>query len=290
MSELPEASALEELHERIEAYMLKAVREAKTRTSWTHQNREYEDALVSFLRGLFHLDYQGNNPFLAEVQELAARIARPGFWNSLARTLIQFTSPGTPDLYQGDELWNFALVDPDNRRPVDYETRQRLLDDVIMHIEAPEESRRAFLKDLVKSPEDGRIKLHLIHTVLATRHNHPHLFSCGQYLPLAAEGAASEHVFAFARLGRIAPECEVPDEAAILVAPRLPAALIADPALAPVGDDVWTDTALRLPDPLRQRTWRCAFTSETFTSGTEGNLKVAQALSYFPAALLIGKR
>ena len=133
---------LQELRERIENYTLKAAREAKTCTSWTNRNRPYEEALVSFVRSVFLSDGDGGSPFLSDVQQFVARIARPGFWNSLSRCLIQFTAPGTPDLYQGDELWNFALVDPDNRRPVDFERRQLLLDEVITGIEAPAESRR----------------------------------------------------------------------------------------------------------------------------------------------------
>ncbi len=289
-SDLPDAEVLGGLHERIETYTMKAVREAKTRTSWTNQNQDYEEALVSFLRGLFHLDHQGQSTFLTEVQALVAQIARPGFWNSLSRTLVQFTAPGTPDLYQGDELWNFAMVDPDNRRPVDYEARQKLLDDVIRHVEEPDESRRAFLESLVQSPEDGRIKLHVIHAALAVRHSCPHLFAGGQYVPLLAEGAAKQHLIAFARLGRISAEGEAPDAAAVIIVPRLTTSLTSRSAAAPVGEAVWSDTILRLPEPLRNRVWKCALTGASLPPADEGVLRAAQALEFFPAGLLIGKR
>jgi (1->4)-alpha-D-glucan 1-alpha-D-glucosylmutase len=198
--EVPSGSVLQDLRERIEAYMIKAAREAKTYTSWINEDREYEDALVAFVRSLFLSADNRGSSFPAEVQRLAARVARPGFWNSLSRTMIQFTAPGTPDLYQGDELWNFALVDPDNRRPVDYERRRQLLDDVITGLEAADEPRREFLRNLAAAPEDGRIKLHVIRCALAARRDHARLFASGQYLPLTAEGPACKHLVAFARV------------------------------------------------------------------------------------------
>ena len=139
--ETPAGQVLQDLRERIEAYLIKAAREAKTYTSWINEDREYEDALVAFVRSLFLAADNRGSSFLAEVQRLAARVARPGFWNSLSRTLIQFTAPGTPDIYQGDELWNFALVDPDNRRGVDYHRRRQLLDEQAVGLFAADRRR-----------------------------------------------------------------------------------------------------------------------------------------------------
>jgi len=300
--ELPPTSVLNQLRERIEQYMLKAVREAKTRTSWTRNNQPYEDAVLSFVRNSLSQQGESNSHFLSDVQNLVARICRPGFWNSLARTLLQFTVPGTPDLYQGDELWNFALVDPDNRRPVDYPRRSQLLDRGINAMEGPEAARRDFVRDLVRKPEDGAIKLHVIHRVLSSRREHPYLFAGSQYIPLEITGAAREHVLAFARIGTSRSETRdkqrATQEAAIVVVPRLTATLLSSPSDAPVGSDVWADTAIQLPEPLCQRDWTCALTHESFSSASfssasfssdvDTSLRVAQVLGVFPCALLLG--
>jgi len=287
---LPPAAVLQELRERVEAYMLKAAREAKTYTTWTHQNRAYEDALVAFVRSLF-LSSGSGSPFLSDVQHLVARIVRPGFWNGLSRTLIQFTAPGTPDIYQGDEVWNFALVDPDNRRPVDYERRKQLLTEVTTGFEAPDESRREFLRQLVEAPEDGRIKLHVVHCALVARRAHPLPFVASQYLPLEVRGSAREHVLAFARVvdpdSGTPPGAERSDEALIVVVPRLTAALGAHPTDAPVGEAVWSDTEVVLPEPLQDRVWTCAMTRQAVAECAGRSLAVAQVLHTLPVSLLV---
>jgi (1->4)-alpha-D-glucan 1-alpha-D-glucosylmutase len=294
--QLPTLETLKELSARVEQYMLKAVREAKTHTSWTNNNQPYEDAVASFIRSLFMPDGVGDSRFLADVQNLVARIARPGFWNSIARTLVQFTAPGTPDLYQGDELWNFALVDPDNRRPVDYETRQILLDEIITGVEADDDARRVLIRNLVKSPEDGCIKLHVVRSALAARREHPELFSCGQYIPLAADGPAKNHLFAFARVAHKQVNSSAssspatndqPPHAAIVVVPRLTTTLVSESALAPLGAEAWSDTVIQLPDQLSDRKWTCALTREQLQSSADGKLSVPDALRSFPVALLL---
>lgn len=283
-SELPPPEVRQELHERLETYVIKAIREAKTRTSWTNQNAEYEDGVKAFLNGLFQSDEEHARTFLGEVQELVARIARPGFWNSLSRTLIQLTAPGTPDIYQGDELWNFALVDPDNRRPVDYEKRQQMLDDVITHIEGPEDSRRSFLQSLVEAPEDGRIKLHIVHTALAMRYDHTSLFATGHYIPLQIEGPNHEHLIAYARVARASENSEGTQKAAIIVVPRLTTSL---KSAAPVGEAVWSETRIRLPETLQNREWRSALLSENLSPQPGEFLKASAVLGQFPVALLV---
>ncbi len=275
----PTPDEMQALCERTEGYMLKAAREAKSHTAWTNQNRVYEEALVAFVRKALQ-PTQGGDSFLREVGNLVARIARPGFWNSLSRTLLQFTSPGTPDLYQGDELWNFALVDPDNRRPVDYELRQRLLDDVIIGIESAEELRREFVQALVDAPEDGRIKLHVVHAALATRRDHPNLFSSNDYQGLPSKGAFHELAIAFAR--------QAADEAALVVAPRLVGNLVA-PEVAPLGE-VWTDTQIVLPESLRDREWINVLTREPLHTPANGELRLSEVLATFPVALLISRK
>lgn len=295
-NQMPSATQLERRRERIEGYMLKATREAKTRTSWTNQNSEYEDALISFIRKVLATDVDGKNPFLTDVAQLVARIARPGFWNSLARTLVQFTAPGTADLYQGDELWNFALVDPDNRRPVDYEMRQRLLDEVITGIEGPDEQRRQFVRCLVEQPEDSRIKLHVIRSATAVRRDQPQLFATGHYVPLAAAGTAQRHVLAFARVPAEPDVSSVSNgsnpqsrsDAVITIVPRQTIALTSDSA-APVGESAWADTSVRLPEQLQNRRWFCALTREPVETAADGTIALARALQSFPAALLVNR-
>jgi (1->4)-alpha-D-glucan 1-alpha-D-glucosylmutase len=281
-SPVPNSGFLVELRDRVEQYLLKAVREAKLRTSWTEQNQRFEDALVHFIRGALPEDDAIASEFLADVQTLVARIARPGFWNSLSRTLIEYTSPGTPDLYQGDELWNFSLVDPDNRRAVDYELRKQTLDDLITAFETSPESRQALLRELVDAPEDGRIKLHVIRASLAARREHPELFSRGSYEPLEVTGPRREHVFAFARLWN--------HSAAVAIVPRLTTGLVANPGDPPIGTSVWGETAVRLPPSVWNRTWVSPLTWERAESAEMVDaIPLARALDVLPVSLLIAQ-
>lgn len=290
---LPSAVVLREICERVEQYMLKAVREAKTYTSWTNNDRAYEEGLLAFVRTILAppADQESSNanasPFLADVQRLVARIVRSGFWNSLARTLIQFASPGTPDLYQGDELWNFALVDPDNRRPVDYAARQALLQSVVSGIEADAAARSEFVQELVAAPEDGRVKLHAIRSALLARRDLPAVFGSGAYLPLAVAGKRSEHVIAFARLGPHSANGDGEEGAAVVVVPRLTANLTPEGAAAPVGEAVWGDTAIELPPTLRHRRWRGVLNGTQIPESDAATIRVAELFAIFPAALLV---
>jgi len=287
---LPSAEVVHELRGRIEGYMTKAIREAKIHTAWTKVNQPYEDAVTSFVRSLLLHEGSESAPFLSDVQHLVSRVARPGFWNSLSRTLVQFASPGTPDLYQGDELWNFALVDPDNRRPVDFETRQALLDQVITAAEGHDDTRLDYIRKMVAHPEDGRIKLHLIHSLLAARREDASLFASGDYFPLMAEGPGRDHVLTFARESRTKGSATGSDSrsaAAITLAPRLTTTLPGEPNAAPVGEAAWSDTVVRLPDHLRRRAWTCAVTGRQVRPEPDGGLRVSQALETFPGALLI---
>jgi (1->4)-alpha-D-glucan 1-alpha-D-glucosylmutase len=187
--DIPDHAWRDRARERLVAYTLKAAREAKTRTSWTATEPEYERALDAFVRGT--LDATEDAPFLPDLARLTAAIAPGAYRNSLARILIQCVAPGTPDIYQGDELWNFTLVDPDNRRPVDYERRRRLLTecsaaDLVRH-----------LPEGVIHLGDDPIKLALLTTLLRFRRDHSELVQQGRYLPLSG---ARSGTFAFARL------------------------------------------------------------------------------------------
>ena len=183
--------------ERIQAYMLKALHEAKVHTSWINPNAEYDDAIQEFVGRI--LDAGTNCEFLDDFRAFQRRIGHYGLLNSLSQTLLKLASPGVPDTYQGTELWDFSLVDPDNRRPVDYGRRQQMLGDLRSAAETPGVDLRELARDLAAAKEDGRIKLFITYRTLQCRRDHPGLLSSGEYIPLAAEGSKAAHLFAFAR-------------------------------------------------------------------------------------------
>jgi (1->4)-alpha-D-glucan 1-alpha-D-glucosylmutase len=267
---------LADLRERLTTYMLKAAREAKAHTSWTDPDPEFEEALRRDVEALLAPDRTPR--FHDDVERFVARIGRPGMWNALARTVLQLSAPGVPDVYQGDELWNFALVDPDNRRPVDFETRARVLEQVEREADGPVESRRRFLEELISGPEDGRVKLHVIRAVLRARGTRPGAFTSSHYHPLRAAGPAAERVVAFARGGE--PE----GDRLVTVVPRLTAGLAA--GAAPTGPALWTGTVLPLPTGWPSR-WTCALSGEPVRASADGTLALADLFRRLPAALLL---
>jgi (1->4)-alpha-D-glucan 1-alpha-D-glucosylmutase len=182
------------------------------------------------------------------------------------------TSPGVPDIYQGTELWDFSLVDPDNRRPVDYSLRQRLFGSTR---EFGDGSRALSIERLLETPEDGRLKLFLTWKTLCLRKQQADVFQWGEYLPLEVQGAKANHVVAFIR------KCE--KASLLVVAPRLVAGLLNDVDIAPIGSRVWDDTRIMLPDyGGRNKCWN-VFTGKFLDSVTQINL--AEALAEFPVAL-----
>lgn len=188
-------SALAAYRERIETYMIKALREAKNATSWTNPNTDYENGMLDLVRRALRT---GNgNRFVADLDEFVGEIATAGHLNGLGQTLLKLTSPGVPDIYQGNELCDFSLADPDNRRPVDFALRDRLL----AELEGCSEDRLPqLLAELARDLADGRAKLYLTWRTLALRARRPTLFAEGAYMPLEVRGARAEHVCAFARV------------------------------------------------------------------------------------------
>jgi len=260
--------------ERLRAYMFKATREAKVHTSWVNPNTRYDEALARFIDAI--LDPALSRGFLDDFTAFQARVAHFGALSSLGQVLIKLTAPGVPDFYQGTELWDLSLVDPDNRRPVDWGLRARLLDEVRAAM-AGAQDRAALAHELVKSKEDGRVKLFLIHEGLAFRRARRALFETGDYRPLEARGVWAEHVCAFARVGA---------GAAVTVVPRLLARRGADGL--PLGAEYWADTWVALPRELGGR-FTNVLTGETVEStpaGESAALPLAGALAAFPAALL----
>jgi (1->4)-alpha-D-glucan 1-alpha-D-glucosylmutase len=263
--------------ERIENYMLKAIREAKQTTSWINRNTEYETAVSSFIRTL--LNPGAKNRFLDDFVPFQCRVAGIGLWNSLSQTLLKLTCPGVPDIYQGNELWDFSLVDPDNRRPVDYIRRQQMFESIRVWGKDPDALSTA---RLLETPEDGRLKMYLIWRTLCLRQQQPDLFQQGAYLPLAVEGAKANHVVAFARKSGTTR--------ALVVVPRLVGGLLNDLDLPPIGPRIWDDTHILVP--LRSDSEKCrnALTGEVLDlRKTDGYAKigVSKVLAEFPVALYL---
>lgn len=272
----PDAAELESLTERLVAYMRKAAREAKLDTSWMRPNEDYEDALEHFIRA--SLNPSEDNLFRADVAEFAREIAVYGLLNSLTLTALRMTAPGVPDIYQGDEIWDFNLVDPDNRRPVDYVRRMELLEALVERA-APEHGPLAGLVDeLMSSIEDGRIKLYLIWRLLHLRRAQRQLFDHGEYLALSVTGTRAEQICAFLRRHG--------DEIVLVVAGRRYAGL----PLAPDGRlpaaDAWSDTWVELPDPVGPL--HNGLTGESVQCA-DNRLAVAEVLARLPVAVLHGR-
>jgi (1->4)-alpha-D-glucan 1-alpha-D-glucosylmutase len=277
--DLPDDAWFEGAAERLERYMMKAVKEAKTHTTWTDPDEEYEESVKRFVRAI--LDPKADSPFLQDVARFVHAIARAGIWNSLARVLIHYTVPGTPDTYQGDELWSYALVDPDNRRPVNYDHRVAYLAELAMN-EKERATRDALLRELACSPEDPRLKLLVVRQALHARRSMPSLFRDGDYVPLAATGTCADHVVAFARRDGA--------EAAITIVPRLTTPLLRGQRKQVTGE-AWGDTRLLLPADFATMTWRSALTgrelrAERDTAGA--SISLAALLAELPIDLMIG--
>ena len=231
--------------DRIHAYMQKATREAKQKTSWTSNNKEFEDALNSFIDGTL-----ANATFIADLEQLVSRIRVPGRLNSLAQTLVKHTAPGVPDLYQGSELWDLSLVDPDNRRPVDYDLRRSLLDEI----------QSLPLKQIVDRADEGLPKLWTITRALHLRKQHPEWFGAdAAYAPLPVNGRRRAHAVAYLRGQHV-----------VTVVPRLSLTL----------NGAWGDTSIMLPEGV----WTNRMTGEE-TPG--GPASVERLLRQFPVALLV---
>ena len=256
--------------ERVSQWQLKALREAKLHTSWTDPDPAYEDAAGSQIAYL--LDDPAGRGLLGEIAAFACGLAPAGMINSLTQTLLRNTLPGVPDLYQGTELWDFSLVDPDNRRPVDYARREALLASATsapaIDLSAP--AWRA-----------GSVKQALIQRLLAARSQLPALFAQGACIPLAARGARAAHALAWLRRRQ--------DQRALIVAPRLCALALAGYACGSPADarGFWADTALSLPDEMAGGAWRDATDGRRLRPLPDGSLLLAEILRDMPVALCL---
>jgi (1->4)-alpha-D-glucan 1-alpha-D-glucosylmutase len=255
--------------------MEKAMREAKLRTSWTAPDEAYEGAVKAFVERIADADKSG--AFLDDFRPFQRRVSEYGLVNSLAQTVLRLTAPGVPDTYQGTELWDFSLVDPDNRRPVDYDLRRRLLEDV----EAATASAldlSGTARRLWQSRADGKVKLLVTSRALKVRAEHPGLFTLGEYLPARADGRAADHVFAFARRHE--------GRHAVVIVPRRVASLGIDPADPEAFRGAFGATRVLLtgiPNGIRLRD---VFSGRTLAAEA-GAVDVASALADLPVALLV---
>ena len=263
--------------------MVKAIREAKVNTSWLNPNTNYDEAVRAFVAAILE-DTPGNR-FLADFRSLHASVAHFGAFNALSQTLLKLASPGVPDIYQGSEIWDFSLVDPDNRRPVDYDLRAWWLGELVN----PRGYRADLARALVDSKADGRIKLYLTHRALRFRRDHAELFRAGSYVPLEATGDAGEHIVAFARALAAPGPAPVAGEEALIIAPRLLAKRLRNADALPLGVAAWGDALLELPYATPGQRYRDIFTDCTHLSterdGTIG-LPLAELFEHFPVALL----
>ncbi len=242
--------------ERIQTYLLKALKEAKTNSSWVEPNEEWENAARAFVAAT--IDPQHGQRFLRSFVPFATRIAELGAMNSLTQTVLKCTAPGVPDFYQGCEIWDFSLVDPDNRRQVDYTHRQRLLASLA----------DASPAELLADWPSGRIKLFVIQRLLALRREHPDLFQQGSYAPVAVSGMHATRIVAFLR--------EHEEQAVLVLTPRLSRPL-GFPPLA----EVWQDTTVEtIPGA-----WRDIFTGARHEPGD--HTSVAEIFAHFPVACLV---
>lgn len=255
-----------EFVERIKAYVRKAVREAKVHTDWLRNDVTYEEAAISFAEQI--LTPSDENTFLPSFLQFQKKIQHYGIFNSLSQTLIKLTAPGLPDIYQGNEFWDLSMVDPDNRRPVDFESLRNSLK--LMQGRDPVK----LVSELLFSRIDGRIKQYVIYRALHARKQHLDLFRQGRYLPLAVNGTYPDHIVAFAR--------QTDDDMAITIVPRLLTHLVQE-GKDPLGQTVWKETQIDLPKG--KHTWTNLLTGETME--TNGKLDVGTALAHFPVALLV---
>jgi len=264
----------ENFMERTTAYMLKAVREAKENTSWANPSQEYESALTEFVEAVLR-----SQEFRRAFVPFERAISHFGMLNGLAQTVIKLTAPGVPDIYQGNELWTFSLVDPDNRRPVNYADRVRVLDEFVRATEKAD-CLCGFARKLADDLGEGRNKAYVTWRTLRFRNKNPDLFLRGDYIPLESRGTNAKHVVAFGR--------KLGDSQVVVVVPRLSARLVRGELRQPVGKSVWRDTKLAVPIPAGG-CLRNVFTGERLSSA-EANQRVeldlASVLANFPMAVL----
>ena len=262
-----------DLAERVSSYMIKAIHEAKRHSSWINPSRPYDEAVAAFVAAA--LDPRQSRAFIDALGALRRRIELPGLWNSLAQTVLKIAAPGVPDFYQGSESWSFYLVDPDNRRPIEFDERQRVLGEVLQSFE---QAPTGTLDTLLCQPHDGRIKMLVTTIALRLRRQLGDLFGKGKYVPLDAVGQRTKQIVAFMR--------QTESQAVVVVTGRFFTQL-GDRASLPTGS-AWDDTAVIVPPDWHGRSVRDVFTRETFRlTGSDGAaIELSRAFAHLPVAML----
>jgi (1->4)-alpha-D-glucan 1-alpha-D-glucosylmutase len=267
--------------DRMKNMALKTSRESKTLTSWTNPNLPYEQALSHFVEGSLG---ESNNPFQNDFLSFLEDVAWFGMLNSLSQAFLKMVSPGIPDTYQGNESWRFCLVDPDSRRPVDFQHRQSMLFPLLERVQA-EADLKTLQQDLLANLPDGRAKMYVIAQTLRLRNSSPDVFTEGSYLPLEVTGCMRKHICAFAR--------EKNDQVIVVVAPRLYLTLMQGKKDLPLTDTVWQDTEVRLPKNFSGMRLQNIFSDESEhiiePKNGHSSLAVGRVLQFWPVALLKGE-
>jgi len=271
--------------DRLKQVVLKTSREGKTHTSWTNTNIPYEQALLHFVDGCLGAPGKPSSVFLKDFLLFQEDISWFGMLNSLSQVFLKLVAPGIPDIYQGNESWRFCLVDPDNRRPVDFDKRQAMLFALLDRMQMEENGLKVLQQELLADLSDGRAKMYVTMQTLKLRKSWSDVFTEGGYLPLEVTGAKREHICAFARKknGRMI----------VAVAPRFYRTLMAGQRDVPLSDTVWYDTEIQLPEDCIGVELQNIFSGEKeqcfAPTGKPPSLSVGQLLQFWPVALLQGE-
>ena len=260
---------------RLQDYMNKALHEAKVHSSWINPNADYDGAVRTFVERL--LDDETSGAFLEDFQAFQRRVSHFGLLNSLSQTVLKLTLPGVPDTYQGSELWDFSLVDPDNRRPVDFNRRRDLLRDLKAEAERAGTDLAGMARRLLEAKEDGRIKLYVSWRLLQCLRSNPGLFSSGTYLPLRVEGTYAGNVFAFFR--------QVENRCAVVAVSRFLTVISPNERRLPLGD-AWADTHVVLPESAAASGWRNPLTGEDPADVERKQIPLSLLFRSLPVAVL----
>ncbi|GAA4425279.1 malto-oligosyltrehalose synthase [Pontibacter saemangeumensis] len=258
----------ESIVERLQEYLQKALREAKGKTDWANPNEVYEQAEMDLVRQLLLED----ESFMASFRPFLQRVSHYGWLYALCQPLLKVTCPGVPDIYQGTEFWDLSLVDPDNRRPVDYDQRRQYLQE----LKAQEEQTgsESLHRQLLQNPAEGKVKLYLLYKALNKRRELQALFSFGDYVPLQVQGVHKHHILAFARQHQ--------GQWAVVAVPLHLASIISELEL-PLGQQIWEDTSIVLPERAPMQ-WQQVFGGESLSA--DGALQIADLFKSFPVAFL----
>ncbi len=278
-----DAESHEEIVKRMQEGMLKTCREAKVNTSWTSPNASYEKAIADFVAKTLQPQ---ENHFLRDFLLFQKEISWFGMLNSLSQVFLKLVSPGIPDIYQGNEIWRFCLVDPDSRRPVDFQKRQAMLNSMQDSLKAASGNGDEYRQELLANLSDGRAKMYVVTCTLRLRNSWPEVFGRGSYTPLKVTGSKSHHLCAFAR--------QRGDNMLIAVAPRLFYTLMQGKEELPLGEQVWEDTTISLPDgtnwPYFTNIYSGTRESLELTEHNTIGFRAGSLLRSWPVALLQGVR